>query len=455
MQALVSRRIATPEGIRPGCVLFENGTIVAVQDRPSPEHVDWLDLGDLYVLPGLVDSHVHINEPGRTEWEGFATASRAAAAGGFTCLVDMPLNCIPATTTADALERKRVAAAGESHVDYAFWGGVVQGNCGEIGGLIEAGVAGFKAFLIDSGIQEFSAVSEADLRLAMPLIAASGLPLLVHCELPEAMDAAARNISAQPSPWRDYASYLQSRPPEAETQAIELMIRMCREYRCRVHIVHLSAAEALPAIRRARDERLPLTVETCPHYLYFAAEQIPGGATQYKCAPPIRVAANREKLWQALREGAIDLVATDHSPCAPVLKCCEEGDFRKAWGGIASLSLALPLMWTSARERGCEVTDLVQWMAERPAELAGLSSRKGRIAPGCDADFVVFDPDAEWTVQPEDLHFRHAVCPYLGEALRGRVKTTILRGKPVFQDGRFAPDPRGRECRLSAWNSAW
>jgi allantoinase len=302
-------------------------------------------------------------------------------------------------------------------------------------------VLGFKSFLVHPGTAEFSMVAEEDLRLAMPAIARTGRPLLVHAELPGP-------IKTGDGPWRRYAEYLESRPDEAETQAIKLMTRLCREFRCPVHIVHLATAKALPALREARAEGLPLTAETCPHYLSFAAEDIPDGATQFKCAPPIRGAANRELLWQALRDGIIDLVATDHSPCPPAMKRFEEGDFQKAWGGIASLSVALSAMWSGASERGFEIGDVARWMAEKPAELAGLEGVKGRIAPGCDADFVVLDPDEEFLVKREDLHFRHAVSPFLGKRLKGRVKATYVRGRLVGE----AP---GRECRVSRWNSAW
>lgn len=450
-KSIQSRRVVTGGGIRPANILFENGRIVAVRDYlPPSSGVD--DFGDLCVLPGLVDTHVHINEPGRTEWEGFATATNAAAAGGFTCLVDMPLNCIPATIDVPALNAKRAAAAGQARVDYAFWGGAVEGNSSQLSHLAEAGVLGFKSFMINSGVAEFAMVHEEDLRLAMPLIAQSGLPLLVHAELPGPVEQAHLKLQSQ-MPWNSYAIYLKSRPDESEVAAIELLIRLCREFDCRIHIVHLASAQALPLIQNARAEGLPLTVETCPHYLYFAAESIPDGATQFKCAPPIRTAANREQLWEALRAGIIDFVATDHSPCPPALKLPTEptvpGDFAKAWGGIASLSVALPALWTAAKSRGFSLMDVTRWLASKPAEFAGLSSMKGRIEPGASADFVVFDPDAHFRVQPADLHFRHPVSPYLGEELSGRVLRTYVRGECVFQEGRFDSEPLGRECRLA------
>jgi allantoinase len=451
-QAIRSERVVTAEGMRPACVVFENGRIVGVE-KPGTElgSLPVTDVRNLCVLPGLVDSHLHINAPGRDEWEGFGTASRAAAAGGYTCLVDMPLNCVPATTNLAALEAKRRAAAGDCLVDYAFWGGAMRGNAEDLLPLARSGVKGFKSFLVHPGIEEFSMVDEHDLRLAMPFIAETGLPLLVHAEDPAVIASASREVGSEP---RKYADYLASRPHAAETRAIELMIRLCREYRCRVHIVHLSSAAALPSLKRAREEGLPLTVETCPHYLYFAAEEIPDAATQFKCAPPIREASNRELLWSALRDGVIDLIATDHSPCPPRRKCLEAGDFFRAWGGIASLSLALPVIWTAARRRGFAITDMARWMGEKTAELAGLGSQKGRIAPGYDADFVLFDPDESFVVRPADLHFRHAVTPYLGEQLQGRVKSTFLRGRPVFQHGTFIHRYPGRECTVNEWTTA-
>jgi allantoinase len=436
-QALRSHHVVAREGVRSACIVFDQGKIVALREFADvPVDCALIDAPDRFVLPGLVDTHVHINEPGRTQWEGFATATRAAAAGGITCLVDMPLNCVPATTSVAALEEKRRSARGQAYVDYAFWGGVVPGNVEEILPLAAAGIRGFKCFLVDPGIDEFSMVTEADLRLAMPVLAGIGLPLLVHAEDPA-------EVSGD---YHDYPSYLQSRPDRAEVAAIRLMIDLCCEYRTRVHIVHLATAEAVPMLEAARREGLPISVETCPHYLYFNAGSIPAGATEFKCAPPIRGAANRELLWEALRQRTIDLVATDHSPCPPAMKNRPDGDFCKTWGGIASLSVALPAIWTAATERGFDIRAVVRWMCEAPATLAGLDRRKGRIAPGYDADFVIFDPEAEFEVTPEKLHFRHPVSPYIGQKLRGRVESTIVRGALVYRDGSFAKKAVGSEC---------
>jgi allantoinase len=403
------------------------------------------DFGSDFVLPGLIDTHIHINEPGRTEWEGFETATRAAAAGGYTCLIDMPLNSVPATTNVEALEEKRAAAKGKALVDYAFWGGAVEGNAANLKALAAAGVAGFKAFLVPSGVDEFKMLSEAGLREAMPVIAASGLPFLVHAELPGPVEDGVRGLAE--CNWKQYSNYLHSRPDEAEILAIRLMISLVREFRCRVHIVHLATSYALPELQKARAEGLPITVETCPHYLYFAAEGIPEGATQFKCAPPIRAAFHRARLWQALKEGDIDLIATDHSPCPIGLKRLDTGNFQTAWGGIASVSLALAAVWTKARGQEISISQIARWMCEQPAALSGLAGRKGRIAVGADADLTIFDPDRAWQVTEDSLHFRNKISPYLGEHLTGQVKATFVRGELVYDNGRFPAVPAGRECK--------
>jgi allantoinase len=443
-QAFVSQRVVVADGVRPAAVLVQGERIQAVvSDAEIPSGTNIHDFGNAAILPGLVDSHVHINDPGRSDWEGFETATRAAAAGGFTTLVDMPLNCIPSTTTVDALQQKRAAAQGKCRVDWAAWGGVVKGNHQDIEPLAAAGVPGFKCFLIHPGIDEFTMVDEADLRTALPHLARTDLPLLVHAELAGPVDAATELLAN--ADWKTYATYLQSRPEEAELSAIRMMLSLCREYGFRLHIVHLASAQALPELQAARSDDLPVTVETCPHYLHLEAEAIPDGATLCKCAPPIRTRANREALWQGLRDGIIDLVVTDHSPCPPAMKRLDEGSFKTAWGGIASLSVALALMWTEASQRGFSLADIARWMAEAPARLAGCHSRKGRIAAGYDADLVIFDPEASFKVTPERLHYRHPVSPYLGETLRGRVQATYLRGQPVFADGTFPGEPRGRQ----------
>ena len=443
-QAFRSTRVLTQQGLVPATLVVEAGRFAEVRIGASPDSAsDIHDFGDAVLLPGLVDSHVHINEPGRTEWEGFWTATRAAAAGGVTTLVDMPLNCIPETTNVEALEAKRAAAHGKTWVDWAAWGGVVRGNSRSLTFLAAAGVLGFKCFLIHSGIDGFAWVDEPELRAALEQLKGTGLPLLAHAELAGPVNAATAGLNQ--ADWRKYSTYLASRPDEAETEAIALLIRLAEEFETPIHVVHLASAQGLPLLSAARERGVPITVETCAQYLHFASERIPDGATEYKCAPPIRSAENRERLWKALEEGLIDFVVTDHSPCPPAMKRRLEGRWDTAWGGIASLGLALPVLWTGMQERNLPLAKIGQWMAAGPARLAGLEGVKGALVAGADADFVVFDPEAEWTVTPENLHFRHKVSPYLGAKLRGVLRETWLRGAQVFCDGEFAGEPRGQE----------
>ena len=437
-RALRSTRIVTSEGFFDGAVVLD-GTegqekiVDLVARAPGAE-----ELGDLVVMPGLVDSHAHLNEPGRTDWEGFDTATRAAAAGGVTTIVDMPLNCIPVTTSLAALREKQAAVASHAHIDYGFWGGIVPGNTDELQPMIDAGVRGFKAFLCFSGIDDFQAATEADLRAAMPILARANVPLLVHAELEDAAHRAPEFGDPHL-----YSSFLASRPPRWEVDAIALVTRLAAEYRCPTHIVHLSAADALADAARAQAAGVPLTLETCPHYLTLEAESVPDGHTEWKCAPPIREAENKERLWEGLRRGTIELVVSDHSPCTPDLKKRDTGDFEHAWGGIASLQLALPLVWTEARTRDFSLLDLARWMSSAPAALARLA-HKGRIAPGMDADLVVLDPDARYAITPDLLYFRHKLTPYMGRTVTGRVHRTLLRGTPIFDSGTFPALARGR-----------
>jgi allantoinase len=435
--ALHSTRVVVAEGVREATLIVRQGLIAELAEGP-PEGA--LDLGDLVLMPGLVDTHVHVNEPGRTDWEGFESATRAAAAGGVTTLFDMPLNSLPPTTSQTALLAKRTAAEGKCRVNVGFWGGAIPDNLDRLEGLVLAGAFGFKCFLVPSGVEEFPHLGEEDLRRVMPILADLKVPLLVHAELPGPIDAAVRPEHADR---RDYLTYLASRPKEAENRAVDLLVDLCRQFGTRVHVVHLSSAEAAESLARARQEGLPMTVETCPHYLFFSAEDVPEGATEFKCAPPIRERDNRDELWASLARGTIDQVVSDHSPCPPNLKLLSEGDFLSAWGGISSLQLGLPALWTAARHRGHSLLEVVEWMSAAPARLAGLGGHKGRIAQGYDADLVAWDPEASFLVEPDRLHHRHPLTPYAGRTLQGVVEKTFLRGAIIYDKGGFVSEPLG------------
>lgn len=441
--ALRSRNVCTPEGVRPATVIVQGERIAAVVEHAEvPGGMTIEDAGEKFVLPGLVDTHVHINEPGRTDWEGFETATRAAAAGGITTLIDMPLNSSPVTTTVAALEAKREAANGKLWVDVGFHGGIVPGNAGDVPPLIDAGVVAFKAFLCHSGIDEFPNATESDLRAVMPVLAKAGLPLFVHAELVSTLPAEVESaFAANP---RSYQAYLATRPPEWEVAAIELMVKLCRETRCPVHIVHLAASgKASPAIALARKESLPFSIETCPHYLTFEAESIPDGDTRFKCSPPIRPNNQRKRLHSMLFQGQIETIGSDHSPAPPELKRIAEGNLREAWGGIASLQLLLPAVWSATAPE----LHAIDALTRRPAALVGLSQRKGSIDVGRDADLVVFEPDAKFVVDPAKLFHRHKATPYEGRELQGVVETTYLRGRKVYDRGEFAGSPSGQTLR--------
>jgi allantoinase len=434
-----SRRVALPDGVRAAAVVVQNGRITAVTGRDAAHDsimtAEDIDLGDLALLPGLVDTHVHVNEPGRTEWEGFASATRAAAAGGITTICDMPLNSVPVTTTVDALRAKLDAARGQCAVDVAFWGGAVPGNASQLRPLLEAGVVGFKCFLSES--RNLPRLDKASLRAAMTVLADTGAPMMVHAEDPA-------EITAPSGP--GYAAFLASRPTVAERRAIETVVSAAAATGARAHIAHLAAAECAALIGAAKAAGIALSAETCPHYLFFAAEEIPEDATEFKCCPPIRYAPNREALWRALGDRAIDGIVSDHSPCPPELK---DGDFATAQGGIASLQIALPAVWSVARRRGNTLSDVARWMSAFPASLAGLPG-KGAIAAGRDADLVAFDPDAAFAVRGSDLRHRHPVTAYAGRTLTGRVQRVWLRGSEIDvtdKDSGTPGEPRGRLLR--------
>lgn len=455
---IATRRLVTDNLVGPGSVHVGGGRIVSVNPVDArPTGVARIDVGDWVVMPGLVDTHVHVNEPGRTEWEGFRTAGRAAAAGGVTTMVVMPLNCTPAATCARTLTAEADAARGKSLVDYGLWGGLVAGNAAELESMWNAGALGFKCFLTDSGVDDFARVSPSDLDSACPVLGRLGAVLLAHAEDPDIIAAARATSGLDASP-RSYAAYLASRPPEAELRSIELLIelsrRMHREH-CgsgSVHVVHVSTAEALPLLKRARVDGLPLTSETCPHYLSLASEEIGDARTIFKCAPPIRESANREKLWQGLLDATLDMVVSDHSPCPPELKLLDQGDFARSWGGISSLQLGLPVVWTHAAQHGAGFAQLSRWMATAPATLAGIGRFKGRIAPGYDADLVVWDPGATLSVRASELQHRHKITPYDGAKLSGVVQMTFVRGRQVFAGrgaqrvGRLDADGFAEEC---------
>ncbi|MFF5104475.1 allantoinase AllB [Streptomyces sp. NPDC000134] len=432
---LRSTRVITPEGTRAASIAVTGGTITAVlpYDAPVPPGARLEDVGDHVVLPGLVDTHVHVNDPGRAEWEGFWTATRAAAAGGITTLVDMPLNSIPPTTTVDHLRVKRKVAADKAHIDVGFWGGALPDNVGDLRPLHEAGVFGFKAFLSPSGVEEFPHLDQDQLARSLAEIASFDGLLIVHAEDPHHLAAAPQHGGPA------YRDFLASRPRDAEDTAIAGLIAQAKRFNARVHVLHLSSSDALPLIAEARAEGVRLTVETCPHYLTLTAEEVPDGASEFKCCPPIREAANQDLLWQALADGTIDCVVTDHSPSTADLKT---DDFATAWGGISGLQLSLSAVWTAARARGHSLEDVVQWMSARTAALAGLG-QKGAIVAGRDADFAVLAPDETFTVDPAALHHRNRVTAYAGRTLTGVVKSTWLRGQRIVADGEFT-EPKGQ-----------
>lgn len=441
--SLYSRRVLHGDSVGPGRIDIQAGCIDQVvlgessmDAIPTDRHC--VDCGEQVLMAGLVDSHVHVNEPGRTEWEGYESASRAAALGGVTAICDMPLNSIPVTTHLQALESKIASTAGKLWIDVGFWGGVIPGNHGELEGMVQAGVRGFKCFLCPSGIDEFPAATAADLRIAMPILKKAGVPLLVHAEI----ELPLREASEQESDPREYLTYLHSRPPEWEDAAVAMVVDLVRETGCPAHIVHLSSAGSIPILARAKKEGLPITAETCPHYLCLQAEDVPLGDTTYKCAPPIRGRKNQDALWQALKDEIIDFVVTDHSPCIPGLKKLETGNFMDAWGGIASLQLGLSALWTEAQRRGVSLPTVHRWMAAGSSVLMGLS--RGAFVRGAQADVVAFDPEANFVVDPHSLAHKNAISAYRGKSLHGVVRHVWLAGVQIVEDGAMKGNPRGR-----------
>ncbi len=436
---LYSEKVFIENKFQAATIFIKKNKIVQIENSRVnlPELVD---VGKQMILPGIIDAHVHINEPGRTDWEGFETATKAAIAGGTTTVVDMPLNSSPVTTTKESFDKKLVASQGKLYANCGFWGGVVPSNAADLTEILESGVLGIKAFLTHSGIDEFPNVTREDLEKAMPQIAAYNLPLLVHCEL-ESPTPAIEQLKANP---RSYTAYLASRPKSWENEAIVMMIELCRRYNCKTHIVHVSSGEALEKIANAKAEGLPLTAETCPQYLFFNAENIEDGDTRFKCAPPIREAANNEELWKALSNGVLDFITTDHSPAPSKIKEIDTGNFYKAWGGIAGLQFLLSSIWTKARERNIPLEKIIPMLTTKPAGLAGLDSYKGEISEGYDADLVVFDPDVSFEVKQENILHKHKVTPYIGQSLYGKVLQTYINGKLAFEGESIIHSPFGK-----------
>ena len=435
--AIISQRVLTPKGERPAAILIQEEKImdvVSISEIPSDCPVE--DMKNDVVMPGLVDTHVHINEPGRTDWEGFETATKAAAAGGITTLVDMPLNCIPVTTTVDALNQKIAATKNQLWVDCGFYGGLIPDNLQDIESLADAGVLGFKAFLSHSGIDEFPNINEKYLREALPIFANKGIPVLVHAEL--------ENGATQSEDHSTYKSFQDSRPKSWENNAVKLLIQLNKEFDARIHIVHLSSADILAEIAQTRNDGYPISVETCPHYLHFSSEHISDGDTRFKCAPPIWESDNKEKLWLGLENGLINFITSDHSPCTAELKNLEVGDFEKAWGGISSIQFTLPVIWTECKTRGYSMDQLINWMSKQPAKFIGKDQQKGQISPSFDADLVCWNPDEKYMIQKEAIHHKNKLTPYEGESLYGVVNATFLRGQKVYKNGEFLGDPKGK-----------
>ena len=440
-QAIKSKRVITPQGIKEAIVIIQDEKILdVVAELPIDFDGTIEDVGNSVIMPGLIDCHVHINEPGRTDWEGFDTATKAAAAGGIASLIEMPLNASPVTTTAENFKIKLDAAENKLHVNCGFWGGVVPDNYDDLEALLQSGVFGLKAFLTHSGIDDFPNTNAEHLRKALLLLKKYNKPLLVHCEL----DAENRDsILLEQNP-RSYQAYLKSRPKAWENNAVKLMIDLCRETNSHVHLVHISSSEALPLIRAAKEEGLPLTAETCPQYLFFNAEDIADGATAFKCAPPIREKENNEKLWEALKDGTLDFIVTDHSPASPELKEIESGNFKKAWGGIAGLQFLLPVVWTAAKERGFSLEQISKLLCGNIANFLRINSSKGKLQKNFDADITIWNPEQKFIVEPSMIQHRHKITPYLNLELTGVIEQTFVNGNKVFDKGNFIHLNKGK-----------
>ncbi len=440
-KAIHSKRVLLPDGIRDVTLLIGNGTILSIEPGKwsAPKGFPFIEAGESLIMPGLIDSHVHINEPGRTDWEGFESMTKAAAAGGITTLVDMPLNSSPVTTNTKALQAKLDAAKGKLMVNVGCYGGIVPGNSDQLEALAKAGVLGFKVFLTHSGIDEFPETSMKELDRVAPSLAKLGLPLLAHAELDNSHPGQAELEDDHYS----YNAYLHSRPNNWEDEAVRQLIALCEKHKVRTHIVHLSSASALPMIREARAKGLPLTAETCPHYVYFSSEKIPDADTRFKCAPPIRDAANNQLLWDALTDHTLDFIVTDHSPAPPETKELDSGDLKAAWGGIASIQFSLPVVWTLAKQRKNTLEEVAAWMSTRVADFLGLP-KKGRIQVGADADLVIWSPDKKMKINRNNIQFRHKVTPYEGEMVFGVVEQTWVNGELAYDRGGFVSSPPGK-----------
>ena len=441
MQAIYSTRVFIAGELITAAVIFSDGIITAIVNIDEiPAHCQSTDMGDLVIMPGLIDTHVHINEPGRTDWEGFNAATQAAAAGGITTVIDMPLNCIPVTTTLDAVEVKHKCLEKQMWVDIGFHGGVIPDNEDELDAMIAAGINTFKAFMIDSGVDEFPASDSATLDKAMPILAKGNATLLVHAEL----DSCLKEYT--PKDNSSYQEFLDSRPDAWEVNAIEEIIRLSKKHNCKAHIVHLSSAKAIGLIKQAQLDGIRITAETCPHYLTLSSDSIPDGDGRFKCCPPIRDDDNQNELWKALEDGTIAFIVSDHSPCTPALKRLEDHNLWEAWGGISSLQFGLSLIWTAIQKRGYTIAHLVKWMCERPACLVNLENYKGKIKKGYQADFVIWNPEASHKINKKDILHKNKLSAYEHHIVSGVVEQTILRGEIIFNrnETNFHNNPKGK-----------